>query len=396
MANSKRKSSYKAELRNPVQIIAILIIGGSCILGTINSLTSVNNTEVEVPFYIHDRNCKQNFTTKRLAGQIVHACNQVIKQYPKDVDALISRAQAYAVLGKYEDADIDFNDLVVISEIDVKDVKEFNSDDRRVAFLSAYWQEYMDFVKEKETTCKSADNAYKKPIEAYEYIIANSELNKYVEKEELLGILELGHFLSNREEDYPLATKLYDLILVIDNKSTNALLSLLHATLMGGDPGGVDDYIERINDLAPVDRTIKAKVHYLSGSSHARKGEYDQAINEYSTILNNYKPVLEDYPVLKFITERDKAFASFASGNKVGADFTSALSTLERLRDSDEIKDNEYQDRKSRIEKFQGNDNLLNSYIDDEFIFGHLIVHDFDDKKNAFIEDQHYRFYDCY
>ena len=362
--------------------------------------------------------CTIQLKDSSVAADILKACNVVLDspESEEDTKALIARAQANAVLGNYPEADNDFKKVFQIVEIPYnKEGSSFNSEERQVAFLKAFWPEFMSLVVDKSGRCGDAETVYELPLRAYRYLFTQGAKTRGIEEEELFPILELGHFVSDRDREWNLASELYDLILDdIDPKSINALLSKVHAHVMShGDMKTPEDFLKAIENIQSRQSDIQAKVQYHRGSILARQEQYGDAAQKYGEILSEeaYTSALEVYPFLKFIALRDRAFALYASDQFSEADtvFEDSLSVLDKLKESGEIEELEYADRRSRIVDFQvkassckvlssncgSKDSQLRELIDYGSIFSHLISHETEIEGHAFFEKKHGKFYGC-
>lgn len=348
--------------------------------------------------------CKQDFTDASLVEEIVPACTLVIDSEPDDretlLEARLARAQAYAVQKNYRNAETDFDEAFSLADLDSKSPNAFTSHERQIAFLADLWPEHLELVRDNTGKCQAASDAYKTSMSAYSYAISDRELE--VENDELLILLELGHFLSNRERAWNIALDYYEFILDIDPNHINARLSLVHAHLMSiensraakASDGVISGLLTQIENDSQDREEIQVTVLYHRGSLLAKQGDYKGAIEQYDKILGEYSSGLDNYPLLEFIAIRDKAFALFADGDDSSdTAFNNALVTLSNI---DNISDEERNSRRAIIENFQENNGLLESYIDVGFAFSELVVHDFEAGEHAFIEAGHGKFYGCY
>lgn len=357
--------------------------------------------------------CTKDFTDPSQANEIINSCNTFLEENSEDIEALLARAQARAVNKKYDLASEDFEKVFnLVPGVNKKEAKDLNSQERRVAVLRAFWPEHLSLVRDQSGVCRRASLTYEFPIAAYRSLFGKSPEETDIEKKELFGILELGHFSSDRDGDWALALELYELILKdIDSDSINALLSKAHAHLMSGtNPISAEPYLNRVEALYPSQKEIQAKIAYHRGSILARQQNYEEAESAYGQIIENekYKSVLREYPFLKFIVQRDRAFSLYALNKfeKATQAFDDASETLSEIND---IEEREKDNRLEQISTFRrkssscnlsddscgSNDSQLNNYINYGYIFSHLISHETEKEENAFFEEGHAKFYGC-
>lgn len=357
--------------------------------------------------------CKQQFTSRDDAQSILNACNIILKFHAHDKQALIARAQAQAVLGLYDEADDDFRKVFALTpQLDRKDPSKFTSEERQIAFLQAFWPEFRSLVEEESGVCMAAKNTYNRPIAAYRSLFTAGYEETGITRNELLKILELAHFASDRDGEWNLASELYGLILRVDPDNINALLGKAHAHLMSGeDLETAKAFLDKIDSQYPRQRDIQAKIQYHRGSIYARQGEYIEAVRQYREILENpdLQGVLNQYPLLNYIVTRDKAFSLYAASDfsEASEAFSQALFILEEAED---IGNKEKSDRKVRILEFRERANLCNESLTGEcgladrsfsnlveygLIFSHLVAHETEQTEHAFFEEDHEKFYGC-
>lgn len=350
--------------------------------------------------------CFEPFRNANQATEIIDACDAVIENEPENADAWIAKAQAHAVRGDDDEAANAFSEVFEL--VPIPEIENFSSltpQERQVAFLQPFWREFQSVVVNESGMCFSAKDVYKVPLDIYREISVELDLGRDVEldrEREFFAILELAHFISERDGDYALAKQLYEILLGIDSTSINALLGRIKVELMANrNLDLAESFLDEIDALYGAEQVdIRIKTQYHRASILARNEQYEDAVAAYDSILMNrdYGPVLDKYDRLEISTFRDKAFALYASGKYDAAVqvFGEAIGALEA---SDDITGREREDREKQLTAFQNKardqDRQLQNYIDYGYVFSQFIAHETESESHAFFEHEHDKFYGC-
>ena len=212
------------------------------------------------------KQCRLVPTDSDLAIKVFNACDRVLKYKSNNTEALINRGKVSLVLWSTSRNSDSINNAVA----DFNRVRELEPNNPRAAFYQSYLQEFKDIVVKKIQPCLPVKDRYRAAIELYQ------PWNK-IAKSDIPIILELGHFLINREQDYQTATKIFNAAIEFDHNIVQAWSSKGTAQFLAKDYFNARVSFNRALALNPNSHKIK----YNLGSLWAKLGNYRKASELY-------------------------------------------------------------------------------------------------------------------
>jgi len=201
----------------------------------------------------------------------------------------------------------------------------------RAVFYPQYWEDFKTRVLERELSldssrrsCRVASSIYRDPI--FEYLRYGSSGGRISSKEDFLIVIELGHWLINRDagaEDYPIAGNNSDY--ANGYKTSLDLYDLLETQSVSSDlkynffaSRGIAKAKQRFYGDAREDFLLALRIdeqspelHYNLASMEAQLANYQMAIDEYSKALERLG---SDSEISSDTIYRDIAFSYLLSG----------------------------------------------------------------------------------
>ena len=255
--NSDRKKSLKSsKLRKILALTSLVGLAG--MVGLHYYRTQVKFSDI--------KQCSLVPTDLNLAVKVLDACDRVLKHKSNNTEALINRGKVSLVLWNTSRNPDRINSAVA----DFTRARELEPNNPRAAFYQSYIQEFKDVVIGKVPRCLPAKDRYQAAIKLYQPWNTITELDVPI-------ILELGHFLINREQDYQTAAKIFDAAIGFDPSIVQAWSSKATAQFLAKDYFNAQVSFDQALALNPDSHKIK----YNLGSLWARLGNYRKASELY-------------------------------------------------------------------------------------------------------------------
>ncbi|WP_019504505.1 tetratricopeptide repeat protein [Pleurocapsa sp. PCC 7319] len=227
-----------------------------------------------------------------LAAKVLTACDRVLKKKPNDTEALINRGKVSFVLWDSNRNQERFDKAIA----DFTQAKEIEPDNPRALFYLSYLEEFQDLVIRKQPQCLPASDRYQEVIQIYQPFDSITE-------QDIPILLELGHFLVNREQNYQAAMAIFDSIIKFDENIYQAWSGKATAQFLGKDYFNAQESFERALELNPDSYKIK----YNLGSLWARLDNYEKASELYYQVLKaepNFTFALRDLGLSLYLQNR--------------------------------------------------------------------------------------------
>ena len=264
-------------------ILALIILGS---LGGIFSLYLV-----WINFFAI-KQCRLLPSNSELVAKVLTACDRVLKKRPNNIEALINRGKVSFLLWDSNRNQESFDSAIA----DFTQAKEIEPDNPRALFYLSYLEEFQDLVIRKQPKCLPASDQYQDVIKIYQSIDSITE-------QDIPILLELGHFLVNRNQNYGMGKLVFDRIIDFDNNLYQAWSGKATAQFLIKDYFNAQKSFDRALELNPDSYKIK----YNLGSLWARLNNYEKASELYYQVLKvepNFTFALRDLGLSLYLQNR--------------------------------------------------------------------------------------------
>lgn len=227
-----------------------------------------------------------------LADKVLAACDRILNKNPNDTEALINRGKVSFVLWDSNRNQERFDSAIA----DLTQAQEIEPDNPRALFYLSYLQEFQDLIIRQQPNCLPARDRYQEVIKIYQ------PFDKITEQD-IPILLELGHFLVNREQNYQTAMMIFDNIIDFDDNLYQAWSGKATAQFLSKDYFNAQESFERALELNPASYKIK----YNLGSLWARLDNYEKASELYYQVLKvepNFTFALRDLGLSLYLQNR--------------------------------------------------------------------------------------------
>ena len=212
------------------------------------------------------KQCRLSPTDLDLAAKVLNACDRLIKKQPHNTEALIDRAKVSLVLWNASH----HHERIDSAIADLTQVREIEPDNPQAAFYLSYLQEFQDLVIRQQPKCLPVSDRYQETIQLYQ------PWDKLTEAD-IPIVMELGHFLVNREQNYQTAIQIFNAVLKFDPNIAQAWSGKATAQFLAKDYFNAQASYNRALALDPDSHRLK----YNLGSLWAKLGNYAKASELY-------------------------------------------------------------------------------------------------------------------
>ncbi|MCC0179656.1 tetratricopeptide repeat protein [Waterburya agarophytonicola K14] len=213
------------------------------------------------------KQCRLPPTDLDLAAKVLTACDRLIKRQPNNAEALVNRGKVSLVLWNASRNQARIDSAIA----DLTQAKELEPDNPRTVFYLNYLEEFQDIVIRQKAKCLPVSDRYQEVINLYQ------PWDK-ITTADLPIVLELGHFLVNREQNYQTATKLFNAVIEFDPNIAQAWSGKATAQFLAKDYFNAQASFNRALALDPDSYKLK----YNLGSLWAKLGNYQKASELYA------------------------------------------------------------------------------------------------------------------
>mgnify|MGYP001794345093 FL=1 len=284
-------------------LLALASLPQACTVNVNNTANGGNVEDLEVS---NDDNFINAETVKDLSTEV----GDLIDQFRgKLLDWNNSNPTMSSALQK------ELTDIIDSAYKNSKELDNLDNQRARAAFYKSYWQDFQERVLNKTSQCRKASSLYGEAISLYKELYRES--NKDISSEEAYILIELAHWLTNRDagplhyggfDGYTEALNLLDIISSIPNLEKpikyNVLVSQgVSRFELRKSYGPAATAFQSALDLYP--ESPSSDVLYNLGSMESYQANYEKAIELYKSSIN-----INDFnKLVPNIVNRDLGFA---------------------------------------------------------------------------------------
>jgi hypothetical protein len=380
-------------------LVIIFLLGGSAALIT------------QAPLILAKNQCSQELTNAENAKSILTACQNVLDREPNNLDAMKNAGRASLVTWNRDWESSQKESLFNKTEDYFNRLYQLNTANPQAAFYQEFMQDFRGLVLSPQPQCKLVKDTYSRSIDLY-----TKETYRIYDKDFPI-LVELGHFLINRDREFQQAINLFDRIPKSNTEFYRDILSskAIARTLQGNFSGARDFFMEALDVdqklPKPIDETsYKIKNNLAStyaqsalseSNSQVRNSYYDEAIKLYkeTTQPNVASKNYYAWRNLGFLfylkREYSQSLAAFDTALSFENQGVKTVDALDRFR-KDFIYDYREKARENAgdsSENAKDNSTLEKGLTEKRIFSGYFITHE--GSQDPFFQVEHGKFYAC-